>query len=268
MLAAWPWSVTMMPATLLLRMMLPSMTTSSAAITRMPVPDGMPATVEPGAPKFLRVVVDHEVVADDHVLRGLDRQARRDEREQAARVVVHVVVLDDRVAAVLDLDAGDAVEHFVVRDVDVVAHADVDRRVGDLRDDVVLDHAVLAELREDAVDAGVDDHVVADLEVVAGLAHHAVALVVADLEVLDDEVVARIQDRVVELLLAVEHRPAARLDHADDADVVLVDVDGLGVRAGHDADGRAGLRVLDGLQDRLAVLDHDRMSARAVPPRT
>ena len=68
-----------------------------------------------------------------------------------------------------DLDAGDAVEDFIVRDVDVVAHADIDRRVRDLRDHVVLDHAVLAELRKDAVDAGVDDHVVADLEVVAGL---------------------------------------------------------------------------------------------------
>jgi hypothetical protein len=42
----------MMPDTLLSEMMLRSMTTSSAAITRMPVPAGMPATVEPGAPKF------------------------------------------------------------------------------------------------------------------------------------------------------------------------------------------------------------------------
>ena len=47
-------------------------------------------------------------------------------------VVTFGFVLDDRVAAVLDLDACHAVEHFVVRDVDVVAHADVDRRIGNL----------------------------------------------------------------------------------------------------------------------------------------
>ena len=56
-------------------------------------------------------------------------------------------MLDDRVAAVLDLDAGDAVEHVVVCDQDVVAHADVDGRVGDARDHVVLDDAVLARER-------------------------------------------------------------------------------------------------------------------------
>ena len=224
----------------------------------MPVPAGMPATVEPGAPKFGVVVPHHEVVAEDHVDRGLDRQPRRDERQQTARVVVHVVVLDDGVATVLDLDAGDAFEHVVVRDVDVVAHADIDRGVGDPRYDVVLDDAVLAELREDAVHAGVHNHVVADLEVVAGLPHDPVALVVADLEVLGDEVVARVEDRVVELLLAVEHRAAALLDDADDADVVLVDVHGLVIRARHHADDGSLRRRLDRRLDRLAVLhDHD-----------
>src|SRR5689334_7341423 len=160
--------------------------------------------------------------------------------------------------AVLDFDAGDTVEHVVVPDQDVVAHADVDGGVGNAGNDVVLDDAVLAELRKDAVHAGLRDHVVADLEVVAGLAHDAVALVVADLQVLGDEVVARVQDRVVELLLAVEHRAAAGLDDTDDADVVLVDVNGLVVRARQHADHTAARRCAHRGLDGLAVLDdHD-----------
>ena len=41
-------------------------------------------------------------------------------------------------AAVLDLDAGDAIEHLIVADIDVVAHADINRGILDAREDVVF----------------------------------------------------------------------------------------------------------------------------------
>ena len=100
------------------------------------------------------------------------------------------VALHQGVAAVFDLDAGHVLKDPVVAYIDVVAHTDINGRVLNAAQDVVLDQAVLPELGEDAVDAGVHNPVVADREVVARLAHDGVALVVGDLEPLHREAIA------------------------------------------------------------------------------
>ena len=144
-----------------------------------------------------RVVVGDPVVADYHVVGGLDRQAGGNESQHAAGVVVDEVALNDCVAAVFDLDAGDAVEYLIKGHVHVVAHAHVDSRVFDTGDHVVLHHTVLAELREDAVHAGIHNYVIPDLIIVSRLAHDGVPLVLGNQEALDHDVVAGEQDGVV-----------------------------------------------------------------------
>ena len=65
-------------------------------------------------------------------------------------------------AAVFDLDTSNVVEYLVVTHIDVVAHADINSRVLDAREDVVLDQAVLAKLGEDPIYTRVDHPVIAD----------------------------------------------------------------------------------------------------------
>ena len=127
-------------------------------------------------------------------------------------------------AAVFDLDAGDVVEHLIVAHIDVVAHAHINGGIFNAREDVVLDEAVLTELGEDAVHAGIDDPVIADREVIARLAHDGVAFVVGDLEPLHREAIAAIKDGVVELLLPIEMWPAVALNDAAQCNVVFVDI--------------------------------------------
>ena len=95
-------------------------------------------------------------------------------------------------AAVLDLDAGDVIEHLIVTNIDVVTHADINGGVFDAREDVVFNQSVFAELGEDAIHPRVDDPVIADGKVIARLAHDGVAFVVGDLEPLHREAIAAI----------------------------------------------------------------------------
>ena len=195
------------------------------------MPAGMPATVEPRDAEVRRVVVHDKVVANDGIERRLDWQARSDEHQDAAGVVVHVVVLDNRVARILDLDAGNIVEYFIVRDMNVVTHAHVNSGVFNAAQDIVGDQAVRAEFRKDTVDARVDYVVFANQEVVTGLTHDGVAFVMLNLQVLDGYVVARVKHGVVEFPVAFHDRPLAVDDDATQHEIVFIDVDGFVVGA-------------------------------------
>ena len=82
------------------------------------------------------VVIDNEIATNDRVVRAFDRQAGCDEYQNTAGIVLGEVPLDQHMAAVFDLD-GDVVEHLTVAHIDVVAHAHVDGRILDAREDVV-----------------------------------------------------------------------------------------------------------------------------------
>ena len=137
-------------------------------------------------------------------------------------------------AAVLDLDAGDAIEHLVIADIDVVAHADINRGILDAREDVVFNQPVFTELRKNAIHARVDDPVIADGKIIPRLTHYGVAFVVGDLEPFHREAVSRIQNGVVKLLVAIEVGPVAAFNDPAQGDVVFVDVDCLAVEPGID----------------------------------
>ena len=211
--------------------------------------------------KILVVVVDDEIVAYQHVATSLDGQARGNKGQDTAGIVVDEVGFHQGVAAVFDLDPGDAFEHLVEHHIDIVGHAHVDRRVLDTGNDVVGHNAVLAQLGENPVDAGVDDKVVADNEIVTRLAHYAVALVMGDVEVLHGDAVAGVQYRVIAQPLPLQHRVPALFNHAGEGDVVLVDVHGFLVDAGHHLDDRAGAGRHHGVLDRLALADDDQFAA-------
>src|SRR5210317_1749255 len=74
-----------------------------------------------------------------------------------------------------------------------------------------------------------------------------------DLQVLDCDVVAGVQDRVIELLVTFHDRPLAVDDDAAQDQVVLVDVDRLGVGARVDLDNVAGLGSSNGGLNRVAI---------------
>ena len=199
------------------------------------------------------VVVINKVVTDNDVVAGLDGQSRRNKNQDAAGVIVAVVVLDQGVAAVLDLDAGYISENLVVSHINVVAHAHVDGCVLNPRQDIVLDQAVLAELREDTVDARVDDPVIADHKVVAGLPHDAVPLVVDDFEILDQDTVTGVKEGIIQLFFSIKGGPFSFQDHTLHADVFLVNVNGLLVGAGVNTDQIAGLGLCHRCLDKFAV---------------
>ena len=123
------------------------------------------------------------------------------------------------------------------------------------------DDAVLAQLGKNAVDTGVDNKVVADDEIVARLAHHAIALVMGNVEVLHRDTITGIQYRVVAQSLSLQYRVLALLDHPGEGDIVLVDVHGFLVGAGHHLDDRAGAGSRHGVLYGLTVLDDDQFAA-------
>src|SRR5207253_2169184 len=73
--------------------------------------------------------------------------------QQAAGVVMHVVVFDNGVDRVFNLDAGDVGIGFAVVDANVARLADVERRVSNARGNTTIDLDACAAHRVDAVEA-------------------------------------------------------------------------------------------------------------------
>ena len=140
-------------------------------------------------------------------LRGVVGQ---EEHEDPGRVVVGVVLLDERVRGVLDLDAGHVVVDLALPDDDVRGLSDVDRRVLRARDHDPLHQHVLALHGVDAVEAGAVHHEVAEDDPGRAVDGDPVARVVAEGEALDREAVAGGDHGVGQLALAVEDRPLRR----------------------------------------------------------
>ena len=92
--------------------------------------------------------------------------------------------------AVLDFDASDIVEDLVIAHVDVVRHSDVDRCIFNLAENVIFDQTIVAELRENAVEAGIDNPIVSYREVIPRLPHDGISFVLRDFEPLDTKAVA------------------------------------------------------------------------------
>ena len=98
---------TAIPKESLPRISLPATSVRSAPMMKMPVPAGTWDTMAVGSPKFAVVVLDHPVAHHLGVGPHLRGVVGQQEDQDAARVVVGVVVLDQGVHRVLDLDAGD-----------------------------------------------------------------------------------------------------------------------------------------------------------------
>src|SRR5262249_16374606 len=120
------------------------------------------------------VVLDDPVVFDCRVAADFRRVGGQEEDQNAARVVVNVVVFDQRVNGIFDLDASDVVVRFAIFDDDVARLADVDRRVFDARGQYALDEHAFAFDRVDAVEACVVDFQVAECRVTAAVNGDAV----------------------------------------------------------------------------------------------
>ena len=202
------------------------------------------------------VVIENKVIANNHIVSGFDRQPWGDKREDAAGVVMGVIVFDDGVTAVFDFNTGDAVEDFVVGDMDIVTHADINSGISYTRDHIVLDQPIGAELRKDTVDAGIDNNVIANLKIIAGLTHNAIAFVAGNFKIFDEDIIPRVENRVIELAEAVQRCALASLDHTDQMNIIFVDIDGFRIDAGHHLNGVAGLRGFYGSLNRLARINH------------
>ena len=115
--------------------------------------------------------------------------------------------------AVLDLNARDIIEHLIIANIDVIGHANVNRSVFDLTENIIFDKSVMTELGKNAVEACIDDPVVPNREVISRLAHDGIALVLGNFEPLDTEAISRVQNSVIQHFFAIEVRPLAVFDH-------------------------------------------------------
>src|SRR5262245_27285033 len=201
------------------------------------------------------IVIDDPVIFNGRVAADFRWIIRQQEYEDAARVVVRVIVFDQRADRIFDLDAGDVRVDLAIPDDNVGRLADVDRGVFDAGCQHSFDEHSLAFDRVDAVKPRIMNLQIAEGRVLAAVDGDAVVDIVLDDQILDREIVARSDYRVSEFILAIEDRALVVLLQPADRDVVQVHQERFIVRAGTDFDSVAGNGSVQRGLDRFARVD-------------